>query len=266
MAGGFIWSGVDYLGEAGWPSKGWPNGLFDICMFEKPRAAYHRAMWNPEPMVRIAVVDPSLNIDHGRDLWQWPKMAAHWNFPQSYRGMVMEIRTTTNCESIELYLDDKLMGKQETANFTNNTIVWYLPYNPGKLEAKGYNGDKEVAHYQLVTSKNAANAIINADRTKIKADGQDLSHITINLIDSDGNPVQTDDRKVTVKIEGDGKFLGIDNGDLRRQKSFASNELNTYFGKALVVVQSTRKAGKMKVYMTVEGIEENYIIEIDTDI
>lgn len=266
VAGGFIWSGVDYLGEAGWPSKGWPNGLFDICMFEKPRAAYHRAMWNPEPMVRIAVVDPSLNIDHGRDLWQWPKMAAHWNFPQSYRGMVMEIRTTTNCESIELYLDDKLMGKQETANFTNNTIVWYLPYNPGKLEAKGYNGDKEVAHYQLVTSKNAANAIINADRTKIKADGQDLSHITINLIDSDGNPVQTDDRKVTVKIEGDGKFLGIDNGDLRRQKSFAGNELNTYFGKALVVVQSTRKAGKMKVYMTVEGIEENYIIEIDTDI
>ena len=78
--------------------------------------------------------------------------------------------------------------------------------------------------------------------------------------------MQTDDRKVTVKIEGDGKFLGIDNGDLRRQKSFAGNELNTYFGKALVVVQSTRKAGKMKVYMTVEGIEENYIIEIDTDI
>ncbi|WP_044268561.1 glycoside hydrolase family 2 TIM barrel-domain containing protein [Bacteroides timonensis] len=264
VAGGFIWSGVDYLGEAGWPSKGWPNGLFDICMFEKPRAAYHRAMWNPEPMVRIAIVDPSLDIDHGRDLWQWPKMAAHWNFPQSYRGMVMEIRTTTNCESVELYLDDKLMGKQHTANFTNNTIVWYLPYNPGKLEAKGYNGDEEVAHYRLVTSGNTDRAIVSPDRTEIKADGQDLSHIAISLIDAKGNPVQTDDRKVTVRIEGEGKFLGIDNGDLRRQKSFAGNELKTYFGKALAVVQSTRKAGKMTVYVQVEGIDEEYAIEVES--
>ncbi len=81
IAGGFIWSGVDYLGEASWPSHGWPNGLFDICMFEKPRAAFHRAMWNPEPMVGIAIIDQSLDIDHGRDLWQWPKMVSHWSFP-----------------------------------------------------------------------------------------------------------------------------------------------------------------------------------------
>ena len=105
VAGGFIWPGVDYLGEAGWPSKGWPNGLFDVCMFEKPRAAYHRAMWNPKPMVHIAVLDQALDIDHGRDLWQWPPIASHWNFPDKYRGMVMEIRTTTNCESVELFLN-----------------------------------------------------------------------------------------------------------------------------------------------------------------
>ena len=59
-------------------------GLFDICMVEKPRAAFHRAMWNDEPMVRIAVRDNALDIDHGRDLWQWPNMAAIWNFPRAY--------------------------------------------------------------------------------------------------------------------------------------------------------------------------------------
>lgn len=264
VAGGFIWSGVDYLGEAVWPSKGWPNGLFDIIMTEKPRAAYHRAMWNSEPMVRIAVMDPSLDIDHGRDLWQWPKMAAHWNFPDTYRGMVMEIRTTTNCESVEMYLNGHLMGKQRTADFSNNTIVWHLPYNPGKLEAKGYNGDKEVAHYRLVTSKSTAQAIVSADRTELKADGQDLSHITIGLTDEDGNPVQTDDRRVTVSVEGEGRFLGLDSGDLRREKTFAGNQLNTYFGKAMAVVQATRKAGKMKVRIQVEGVDEEYVIDLQS--
>lgn len=225
IAGGFIWSGVDYLGEAGWPSKGWPNGLFDICMFEKPRAAYHRAMWNPEPMVRIAIIDPSLDIDHGRDLWQWPNMAAHWNFPEHYRGLVMEVRTTTNCEKVEMLMNDKSMGIHKTENFPNNTIIWYLPYTPGKLVAKGFNGDTEVANYQLVTSKETTNALITPDRTEIKADGQDLSHIAIQLIDSDGNRVQTDDRKITVSVEGEGKFRGIDNGDLRRKRTFAGNQL-----------------------------------------
>lgn len=265
VAGGFIWSGVDYLGEAAnWPSKGWPNGLFDICMFEKPRAAYHRAMWNNEPMVRIAVVDQSLDIDHGRDLWQWPKMAAHWNFPRNYMGMIMEVRTTTNCESVEMYFNDKIMGKQRTADFTNNTIVWYLPYLPGKLEARGFNGDKQVAQYEIKTSKNTHKAMITPDRTELKADGQDLSHITIELVDEDGIPVQTDDRMVTVTLEGEGRFRGLDNGDLRRETRFGGNELKTYFGKALAIVQSTRKAGTIRLHITVEGIEKPYIMEIQS--
>ncbi|MDR1723261.1 MAG: DUF4982 domain-containing protein [Tannerella sp.] len=264
VAGGFIWSGVDYLGEASWPSKGWPNGLFDICMFEKPRAAYHRSKWNTEPMVRIAVADQSLDIDHGRDLWQWPKLAAHWNFPPSYEGLLVEIQTTTNCESVELYFDDKPMGKKRTADFTNNTIVWNLPYKAGKVEARGYNGDTQVADYKLVTSKQTSQAAVTADRSEIKADGQDLSFITVELLDEDGNPVQTDDRKLTVSVEGEGRFLGIDNGDLRREGSYAGNELKTYWGKALIVVQSTRKPGAMTVKVQMEGVDNPYVVTVQS--
>lgn len=263
VAGGFIWPGVDYLGESGWPSKGWPNGLFDVCMFEKPRAAYHRAMWNPEPMVHIAVLDQALDINHGRDLWQWPPIASHWNFPDRYNGMVMEIRTTTNCERVELFRNGQSMGVHKTANFTNNTITWYLPYGAGKLEAKAYNGDKEVASYQLVTTGKTEAGVVTADRTELKADRQDLSHIAIHLIDKDGNRVQTDDRKVTVTVEGEGKFLGMDSGDLRRE-SFVGNTLKTYFGNMLAIVQSTRKAGKVSVHIKVEGVDKEYVVDINT--
>lgn len=258
IAGGFIWSGVDYLGEALWPSHGWPNGLFDICMFEKPRAAFHRAMWNPKPMVSIAVTDQSLDIDHGRDLWQWPKMASHWSFPRRYLGMIMEVRTTTNCEKVELFMNGKSMGMYKTADYSNHTIVWNVPYMPGKLEAKGYIGDKVEAVYQLVTAYETDHIILTPDRTEIKADGQDLSHLAIRLYDKKGNPVQVDDRKVTVTVEGEGIFRGLDTGDLRRTAPFGVNELKTYFGQALVIVQSTRKAGTVKVNVKVEGIDELY--------
>jgi len=264
IAGGFIWSGVDYLGEASYPGKGWPNGLFDICMFEKPRAAYHRAMWNKEPMVRIAVKDQSLDIEAGRDLWQWPRIASHWNFPQSYNEMIMEVLTTSNCDSVALYLNNQLMGRKKTADFQNNTIVWNVPYKRGKLTAVGINGGDEVARYTITTSKKAHIPQLTADRTEIKADGQDLSHIAIFLKDEDGNPVQTDDRQLTVTVEGEGRFLGLDNGDLRRNESFAGNSLKTYFGSALAIVQSTRKAGTIHVTVAMEGSDEKYEVKIIT--
>lgn len=264
IAGGFIWSGVDYLGEASWPSHGWPNGLFDICMFEKPRAAFHRAMWNPEPMVGIAIIDQSLDIDHGRDLWQWPKMVSHWSFPHRYFGLIMEVRTTTNCEKVELFMNDKSMGVYNTVDYPNHTIIWNVPYTPGKLVAKGYNGNKIVTTKQLITSYKTTDILLKQDRTEIKADGQDLSHVAVQLCDKDGNPVQVDDRKLTVSVEGDGTFRGLDTGDLRRETPFGSNELKTYFGQALIIVQSTRKAGQIKVNIQVEGIEKVYSTIITT--
>ena len=253
VAGQFLWVGADYLGEATWPSKGWPSGLFDLCMFEKPRAAFHRAVWNSKPIVTIAVADQSLNIDSPRDLWQWPHLAAHWNFPQYADGRMVEVRTTTNCEYVELFFSGNSMGRRKTSDYTNNTIVWYVPYRAGTLEAKGFNGDKEEASFKLVTSEGADHITAKPDRSAIKADGQDLSHITVQIYDKNGNPVQTDDRKITIAVEGEGKFLGIDNGETRREGSFSGNQLPTYFGKALAIIQSTRKAGMMRVKIEMEG-------------
>ncbi|MDR0573410.1 MAG: DUF4982 domain-containing protein [Tannerella sp.] len=264
IAGGFIWSGVDYLGEATYPGKGWPNGLFDICMNEKPRAAFHRAMWNNKPMVRMAVRDNALDIEHGRDLWQWPKMASHWNFPDSYQGMIMEVLTTTNCESVELYMNDKLMGKRRTDDFPNHTIVWNVPYSPGELIAKAYNGNKEAAQYRITTTGNTARAILTPDHSEIHADGYDLSYISVTLEDEKGNSVQTDDREITVTVTGEGKFMGMMNADLRRDNSFQGNKLKTYFGKALIVVQSTRKAGEITVEAKIEGNNKTYKVKITT--
>ncbi len=254
IAGGFIWSGVDYLGEASHPSRGWPNGLFDICMFEKPRASYHRVMWSDSPIVRIAVRDNGLDQDFGRDLWQWPATKDDWTYPSEYNGKMMDIETVTNCEEVELYHNGKKMGRHKTADFTNNTIIWHIPYNPGTLTAKGYDDNELVAEYTICTTDEIVDFIIEPDRTVLDADGQDLSHMTVTLVDKNGNRVQNDDRMVYVSVQGKGRLLAVDSGELRVEDSFDRESVKTQYGRALAIVQSLRDSGSMTVTITVEGL------------
>ncbi len=256
LLGQFIWAGVDYLGEtSGWPSTGWPTGLFDACMFEKPRAAFHRSVWNEEPMLRIAVADQSLDIDPGKDHWSWPHLAAHWTFPQ-YEGHIIEVQTTTNCDSVSLWVNDKWMGKRATSDYTNNTIVWYVPYAVGKVYAKGYNGDQKVASFELRTAGAPASIRLTPDRSLIDADGQDLSHVTIEVVDEDGVVVPHVHRHLTVEVSGAGELKALDNGDLRKEDSFGGNTLPPYFGKALATVQSLRTPGEIQVRVKCPGLSD----------
>ncbi len=253
--GQFIWAGVDYLGEStGWPSTGWVTSPFDVCMFEKPSAAFHRSVWNDEPMVRIAVADQSLDIDPGKPHWSWPFLADHWSFPQ-YEGHVIQVQTTTNCDSVELFLNDKSLGIRRTADYPNNTISWYVEYKAGKIEAKGYKGGRETADYELKTAGAPAQIVLSADCTEIAADGQDLSHITIKLADDQGVVVPNADQEIMVEVVGSGRLKGLDNGDLRRN-SFSGNSVPTYFGKALLTVQSDRSGGDIKVIVKSKGIPD----------
>ena len=254
VLGQFIWAGVDYLGEsAGWPSSGWSAGLFDICMTEKSRAAFHRAMWTTKPMVRIAVADQSLNIDPGKDHWSWPNLITHWNFSQ-YEGHVIEVQTITNCDSVELWLNDVSLGKRSTSDYTNNTIVWHVPYKAGRIQAKGYIKGLEAANFELKTSGKPARILLSADKNEITADGQDLSHITITIVDANGIPVPDADRIIAVEVGGNAKLLGIDNGDQRRKDGFGGNNRTSFFGKALTIVQSLRQPGAIKVKVSATGL------------
>ncbi len=265
LFGSFVWAGVDYLGESGWPLKGWTNCLFDICLNERVGAGYHRSVWNDKPMVRLAVVDPSQNLPSGKDHWNFPTMVHHWNLPYT-DARIMEVRTMTNCDEVKVIAPSGWAKAnflpRKAADYENNTIKWNIPYRKGKVIAIGYKNGKEVCRDTLATSGDTERAAITPDRTTLKADGQDLSHIGIELFDKNGIPVQTDDRMVMVTMEGDGRFLGIDNGDLRREKSFMGNRLKTFFGKAIVIVQSGRKAGTIKVKIEVEGIKQPYETEI----
>lgn len=265
IAGGFLWTGQDYVGEAGWPSCGWPTGLIDLSGTEKAQGIWHRAMWNEgTPVVGIAVRDEGLDIDHGRDLWQWPNMAAIWNFPFRYEGLVMEVQTITNCEKVQLAINGKVMGEKQTKDFDNHTIVWHVPFTPGHIEARGINGSDTVAYYDIRTASDPVSLRATADRTTLKADGQDLSYIQLQLMDKDGIPVPHKNLRIKGSIEGEGKLIGLINNDLRRTTPFTSTQDITHFGRAFAIVQTTRKAGKIRLKLEVENFNEPYYVDMES--
>jgi len=264
IAGGFIWVGIDYLGEATWPSHGWPSGLFDITLHEKPRAIYHKAMWNEKPVIGIGIMDASLDIDHGNDLWQWPNMADHWSFPKSYEKLIMEVRTTTNCDEVELWLNNNRLGRKQTCQYPNNTIKWNVPFYPGRLMAKAFRQGVLADSCVLVSAYKTTQAQLLPERTELVADGQDVNFINLTLTDDNGQPVQVDDRRIKVDVSGEGRFIGINTGDLRRTEPFNSPTIKTYFGRAQIVVQSTRSTGTIHVNVKIEGLEQEFNCNVKT--
>ena len=265
IVGGFLWTGQDYVGEAGWPSSGWPTGLIDLSGTEKAQGIWHRAAWQKDkPVVGIAVRDERLDIDHGRDLWQWPRIASIWNFPAYYEGLVMEVQTITNCERVQLAINGKVMGVKHTADFANHTIMWQVPYTPGHIEAKGINGTDTVAHYELRTAGDPVALKATADRTALTADGQDLSYIQLQLVDKDGIAVPHKNLRIKGTVEGPAKLVGLINNDLRRTTPFTSTEDITHFGRAFAVVQTTREAGNIRLRLDVEGFDAPVYVDMSS--
>lgn len=256
VLGQFIWAGIDYLGEsAGWPSKGWPNAPIDSCGWLKPRANFHLAAWREDPVVRLGVLHDSADQDPGHPMWGWPRMVRHWNFADQW-NQLMRVETCTNCESVELLLNGQSLGLRRADDYPNRTILWYVPYAAGKLEAIGRNGSEEVAHDELHTSGEAVAVEVQTDRTDVTADGQEVAHLEVTLVDANGIRVQDADRLVDFGVAGPARLIGVDNGDLRCREPYKGASRTTYQGRCLGVVQAGRETGQVVVTIRAAGLPE----------
>ena len=231
-------------------------------MRETPSAGFFRAVWKEDPVVRLAVEDPSLPLDRGKDMWTWPLLASHWNFPRHDNPQMVELDVFTNCDEVELFVNDVSLGRRRTADFPNNTIKWRTPYKPGSVVARGYRDGVEVAVDELRTAGDAVAIRLRADRTDLAADGQDLSHIDIELVDAQGLVVPDADRPVRIRVEGAGRFLCMDNGDTADGGAQLRPDKPSCFGRALAVVQAGRVAGPLRVIASADGLPDAELLLI----
>ncbi|MBO0600619.1 Ig-like domain-containing protein [Sporosarcina sp. E16_3] len=249
IAGQYIWTGFDYIGEPtpyynAFPAKSSYFGAVDTAGFPKDIYYYYQSQWKDEPMVHI--------LPH----WNWGK------------DETVRVIAYTNAYKVELILNGISLGersyvvkktlwgstyKETVAGDTY--LEWSVPFEPGVLTAVGKDENNHViAIDHVITAGDPAGVRLTADRRVLSADGKNLSFITVDIVDSVGNIVPTADNLVQFSISGNGELVGVDNGNAASIERFKDSKRQAFSGKALAIVQSSKIAGIITLNASGAGV------------
>ncbi|HET6994932.1 MAG TPA: beta-galactosidase GalB, partial [Chitinophagaceae bacterium] len=241
VAGEFVWSGWDYLGEPTpyYSARSSYCGIIDLAGFKKDRFYLYQSRWRPNvPIVHIL---------------------PHWNWPERL-GQVTPVHVFTSGDEVELFLNGRSLGKKKKAAFEYRLRWDDLKYEPGELKAVAYKKGRKWTEETIQTTGEATQVILSADRKLIHADGEDLSFITVRVADKKGLTVPVANNKITFSIEGAGEIVATDNGDPADLVPFASTERDAYSGLVLVIVRSQKgKAAEIKITASSPGLKTSAI-------
>jgi len=276
VIGDYVWTGFDYLGEASigwmgyWHSSNfypWTHaycGDIDVCGFKRPQSYYRDALWNEQKNISIFVKPPvpsfdMVNPDHADwSIWHWQDVVADWTWP-GYENKPLDIEVYSNCSEVELFLDNKLLGRKANSRETEFITSWKIPYQPGKLRAVGFENKEEVASSILQTAGEPVKIKLTSDRINLKADGQDLVYITVEILDANNirNPKATN--LVRFEIEGQGSIIAVGSSNPFGLESFVQPKRKAYQGRCLVVVRTAREAGSITLTASSDGLQQDQV-------
>ena len=263
IAGEFVWTGFDYLGEPtpfNWPSRSSYFGIVDLAGFPKDRYYFYQAVWGRAPVVHIVPMS-----------WNWP----------GFEGKTIPVRVFTNADSVELFLNGKSLGakkwpqdaaaqnlesdhrdKQTHVTTTIHStepglhLEWPVPYAPGELKAVATTQGQIVATDFVRTAGAPTRLVLQADRPTIAADGEDLSFVKVLIVDRDGNLCPNAANEITFSIAGSAATIaGLDNGDATNHEFFQGTQHRAFHGLALAVLRSAYgKPGTVTLTAQADGL------------
>ena len=175
----------------------------------------------------------------------------HWNWQE---GDTVDVWAYFNCEEVELYLNDESQGTKKKEG-EDLHVMWRLSYKPGTLKAVGRSEGKIVLTKEINTAGEPAQIRLIADRNEIRADGRDLSFITVDILDKDGNLVPYADNLVNFSITGEAKIAGVDNGSQTSHESFQAHYRKAFNGKCLAVIQAGKTKGPIVFSAASKGLK-----------
>jgi beta-galactosidase len=252
VLGQFIWTGIDYLGEAGWPSKGWTGSSLDICGFYKDQAWLRKSYWSEEPVAHICFYDNTLPNNYARGRWNFPYTASHLNLDSLHRRVV-NAAVYTNCEEVELWINGKKVGRRKLEDFQNNIIDWPFDYAPGELKLIGFRNGKEVVVQEIKTAGPPDVIGLKADKHALEPGS--LAHIEINITDEAGIPNPAENLLIGFSLEGDGEIMGASSPSLNNCLGFDLPRVYTSLGRALAIIKAGDSAGELVFSAYGEGLK-----------
>ena len=268
VAGEFVWTGFDYLGEPTpynsdvsnllnftdpaekarmlealqslgrirVPSRSSYFGIIDLAGFKKDRFYIYQARWRPNlPMAHIL---------------------PHWNWPDRI-GQVTPVHVYTSGDEAELFLNGKSLGRKKKSHYEYRLRWDDVVYQPGELKVVAYKGGKSWATDQVKTTGSAAKLLLQPDRGQIRADGRDLSFVTVTVADKNGLAVPRSHNRIRFEIDGPGEIVAADNGDPTDLETFQSQNRRAFNGLCLVIVRSKPgQTGKINITAVSDGLKE----------
>lgn len=239
VTGEFLWVGIDYQGEAvNWPRKGWEWGLIDLAGFEKTTYYIRQSYWSENPMVHIAV-----NVKKkGKFQWQRFTVASHWNFQKEDVDTVF---VYSNCEQVELFLNNKSLGRKEVNKDTYQAI-YQVKYKEGTLKAVAFNHSKLIAEHILHTAGNPDHLSLNPEKDTVEWSKSELVYIPVEVTDKNGNRCPLSTNNIRLTVEGTGDLIGLDSGNQFSHEQYKTDNRNAYEGRVLAIIRPT-KPGIIKV-------------------
>lgn len=252
VMGQFLWTGFEYLGEAGqFPSRHSTSGIIDLAGNKKPEFFFRQSLWSDKPMVFLGTTNRISNQGEV-SLWSHKRVDPVWNWKE---GQTISVNAFTNCETVELFLNDRSLGSKNMKEFRNRVIAWDVPFEAGKLKAVARNAGNIEAEFELNTSGTPANLTAICDASTIKADNEDIARVYINITDEAGNTVYSALNEITVEISGPVKLIGTEDANPVNIEDYKDNKQKAFHGKLLVYIRSTEKSGKANITISSPGLK-----------
>ena len=218
--GGFVWTGLDYRGEPTpyqWPNISSHFGIMDACGFPKNIYYYYQSWWTDKDVLHIS---------------------PHWNW-QGKEGQPIDVWVNSNADNVELFLNGKSQEKKEMPR--NGHLQWMVNYEPGTLDAIAYKKGRKLTSKVETTGK-AVDVVVSPYKTTMLADGKDATVINISIIDGQGREIPTADNLIKFSVKGDGKIIGVGNGDPSSHEQDKFNDTiaqrHLFNGKCQVILQA----------------------------
>lgn len=252
----FYWGGINYIGESyGWPLKCWNGGFVDWCGFRRPSSWVLESLISERPMAHLVVNRPETKFVN----WDGVSISlsglvSHWNHPA---GSKQEVEIISNAEEVEMLQDGRSLGikKRAVSSPNESRHFWGVQWQPGVLTAIARNQGREVARDEMRTAGAPKRLRLTPDKAALRADGQDLSHITVEVVDASGVVVPDATHRIHFEVTGAGINAGVQNSDVLSNELFQANERSAFQGRALLIVRSKRQSGEIKVRASADDLE-----------
>ena len=241
VAGEFVWTGFDYLGEPTpyYGARSSYSGIVDLAGFPKDRFWLYQSRWRPD-----------LKFAHILPHWTWP----------GREGQVTPVHVFTSADEAELFVNGKSQGKQKRAPFAYRFRWDYVTYEPGEVKVVTWKEGKPWATQTVTTTGSPAILSIEADRSRIKGDGRDLAFVTVRVQDADGRTAPTASNTIRFTVSGPGELVATDNGDPTSFIPFPSATRPAFNGLALAIVRARPGAkGAITVRAQSDGLAAGVI-------